>query len=258
MTNEAAAGRGDQPEPSADRAGQPEAAAGAAGQPAHRPVIDTSKPHQARVYDYWLGGKRANGGSLSDAISERQERPGDFSAVALVEALDAQRRARGLSWRQVAGEIRDQSAGVHARQGAAAHPLSPATLTGLRTRNEVGCQHALGMLRWLGQAPESFVLGSKTDPATARLPSAGPERRLRWDMPKLAAAVDAERRRQRLTWPEVASATGCSASQVAGLRRVRYGVSMRTAMRVVAWLGQPPTSSTRPPGSRPSTRSPDR
>ena len=34
-----------------------ESAAGAAEQPEDAAVIDTTRPHQARIYDYWLGGK---------------------------------------------------------------------------------------------------------------------------------------------------------------------------------------------------------
>jgi hypothetical protein len=164
---------------------------------------------------------------------------GDFDAVALYEALDARRRARGLSWTQVTNEIRAQSAGVQARQGAAAHPLSPATLTGMRKRKAIGCQHALGMLLWLGRPPESFVPGSTAPPARTRLPSPGPDRRLRWDIPMLAAELDAERRRRAMTWPAVAREIGCSTSQVSSLQRIRYGIDMRNAMRIVAWLGRP-------------------
>lgn len=168
----------------------------------------------------------------------------DFDVAALYDALDAQRRARGLSWRRVADEITAQHAGWLARRGARAHPLSPSTLTGMRERPSTTANHALGMLLWLGRTPESFIPGHEVDTADATLPQVGPDRILRWDSVGLHAALDAQRRERGMTWQEVARAVGCSPSQVAGLARLRYSPGIVVAMRMVRWLGCPAATFT--------------
>jgi hypothetical protein len=81
---------------------------------------------------------------------------GEFSVDALYQALEAQRMARGLSWRQVADEIWNLSTELNEQR--CDHPISPSTLSGMRVRHETSCQHALFMLRWLQRTPESFVV----------------------------------------------------------------------------------------------------
>ena len=46
--------------------------------------------------------------------------PNEFNAVGMYEAMDTQRTERGLSWRQVAAEIWDQSSVLNERRGG--HP----------------------------------------------------------------------------------------------------------------------------------------
>src|SRR5262249_53398088 len=108
---------------------------------------------------------------------------GNFDATALYEAMDAQRVARGLSWRQVANELWDQSSMLNERRRD--HPISPSTLTGIAKRRDTTCQHALFILRWLGRSPESFVPGTTID---APLPLAAANRRLRWNLAQLYEA----------------------------------------------------------------------
>jgi len=159
----------------------------------------------------------------------------EFDARALYDAMDAQRVARGLSWRQVAHAIGEQSAVLNARRPRD-HPISPSTLTGIAKRRDTTCQHALFILRWLGRSPESFVPGTVVD---APLPIAGPDRRLRWSLLALYEAVDARRRERGLTWIQLARDLRCGSSQLTGLKTVRYAISMRLAMRITQWLEQP-------------------
>jgi hypothetical protein len=81
------------------------------------------------------------------------QRPPDFSIAALHGALDAQRKARGLSSEGLTREINAQFADSRAR------PLSSSTVSGLRTKSFVEADGVLQMLRWLGQTAESFVPG---------------------------------------------------------------------------------------------------
>jgi hypothetical protein len=160
--------------------------------------------------------------------------PREFDARALYDAMDAERRARRMSWRQVADAIWEQSAVLNARRRD--RPISPTTLTGIAKRHDTTCQHALFILRWLARSPESFVTGAVID---APLPVAGPDRRLRWSLLALYEAVDARRRERRLTWTQLARELRCGPSQLTGIRTARYAISMRLAMRIVQWLGQP-------------------
>src|ERR1700720_1934145 len=79
----------------------------------------------------------------------------EFNGLGLYAAMEAQRIERGLSWRQVAAEIWDQSSVLNERRGD--HPISASTLTGIAKRGDCTCQHALFILRWLGRSPESFL-----------------------------------------------------------------------------------------------------
>ena len=156
-------------------------------------------------------------------------REDDFDVRGLWEAMDAQRRSRGLTWREVMQEM--TVAGVE-------HPMSLSTVQNLRTQDSVSCQHVLPMLKWLGRAPESFVPGRAGGTERA-LPAAGPDRLLRWDIQALAAALNAERQQRGFTWQRVADELACSVNQVTGLQRLRYGTAMRLAMRITRWLDRP-------------------
>jgi len=158
----------------------------------------------------------------------------EFDAVALYDAMDAERTARGMSWRQVDDALGEQSAVLNARRRD--HPISPSTLTGIAKRHDTTCQHALFILRWLGRSAESFVPGAVID---APLPVAGPDRRLRWSLVALHEAVDDRRRERGLTWVQLARELRCGPSQLTGIKTARYAISMRLAMRITQWLEQP-------------------
>lgn len=161
----------------------------------------------------------------------------DFDIAALFDALDSQRRDRALSWQGVARELWDQSAALNARRHD--HPISASTLTGMVKRNDTTCQHALFFLRWLGRTPESFMPGSTADAKRTALPFAGPDQRLRWDLPGLYDALNSERRERSLTWPHLAHELQCSPNQLSGIKRARFAIGMRLAMRIVTWLERP-------------------
>jgi hypothetical protein len=160
----------------------------------------------------------------------------DFDAVALFEAMDAQRLARGLSWREVANQIWDLSGGLNERRRD--HPISASTLTGIVKRRDTTCQHALFILRWLGAAPEQFVAGIRRDPGHG-LPVVGPDQRLRWNLKALYDALNTRRMEKRLSWPELVADLRCTAHQLTGIRTARFAIGMTLAMRIVRWLDQP-------------------
>src|SRR4029079_5628297 len=90
------------------------------------------------------------------------------------------------------------------------HPLCGGAVQRLPVRGATSCQYALFMLRWLSRAPEDFLTGPVADVGDVRLPAAGPEHRLRWELSELHAALNAQRREGGLTWPELAEELGCT------------------------------------------------
>ena len=163
-------------------------------------------------------------------------RDADFDAKALFAALDARRMERGVSWSGVARDLWDLSSELNARRDD--HPISPLTITGIAARDDTTCQHALVMLRWLGRVPEDFVPGVTVEGRHA-LPAAGSDRRLRWSLSRLYTALDAERRDRGMTWSAVAAELRCAPNQLTGIRRAKYAIGMRLAMRIVRWLDRP-------------------
>lgn len=153
-------------------------------------------------------------------------------------ALDARRVELGLSWRQVADQLWQLSSELNDRRHD--HPISPSTLTKMATNPGTSCQHALFMLRWLDRTPESFLAGMiDGDDHRFALPSAGPDRRLRWSLKLLWATMDEKRHQQGLTWRQLADLLGCTPSQLTGLRTARFATGMDLAMRIVQWIGRP-------------------
>jgi hypothetical protein len=166
----------------------------------------------------------------------RSPAPGDFDPQSLFDALDRQRQERGLSWTGVARELWSMSAELNALRPSD-HPLAPVTITNVARNGDTSCQHALFFLRWLGRTPESFMPDAEC--ADVPLPEAGPDRRLRWHLGHLYAALDAQRRADGLTWKALAGELHCTTNQLTGLRTARYATSMRLAMRICRWLRRP-------------------
>ena len=94
------------------------------------------------------------------------------------------------------------------------------------------------MLRWLDRAPEDFLTGPVVDVGDVTLPEAATDRRLRWDLSELHAALDDERRVRNLTWADLADQLDCTPARLTNLKTARFA-DMDLAMRVTQWLGRP-------------------
>jgi hypothetical protein len=160
-----------------------------------------------------------------------------FDAGALYAALDLLRTELGLSWTAVAKHMWELSAELNSQRND--HPISPSTLTGMAKNPRTSCQHALFMLRWLERTPESFLHPPLEDAVRYGLPAAGRDRRLRWALKRLYAAMDERRRSEALTWPALAGILGCSPNQLTALRTAKFATGMDIAMSIVQWLEQP-------------------
>jgi hypothetical protein len=178
------------------------------------------------------------------AVSELGVDIRPFSVRRLAAAMDAERQRRGLSWRQAAAEIWEQSADLNATRDD--HPIAASTLAGMGERGGVSCQHALFVLRWLGRSPESFLVGGEQADETYDLPQAGLDRRLRWDLAATYEAMNVQRLEQGLSWPELARLLRCSPNQLTGLRTARFAMGMQLAMKIVQWLETPATTFIHP------------
>ena len=164
----------------------------------------------------------------------------DFDLKALFEAIDERRVADGLTWAGVARALRRPDA-----DPTVTRPIAVSTIQGLRTTHLAEGDGVLGMLRWLGRAPEDFVPGHPLagSPETT-LPTPGPGMLLRWDAPALHAALDSQRRHLDLTWTELAGEIGCGPGQLTGLAAAQR-VHFPLVMRHTAWLGRPAAHFTR-------------
>ena len=166
-----------------------------------------------------------------------------FDCAAFFDALDGRRRERGLGWRELADELWEQSADLNA-QRADDHPLCGGAVSRIRQRGATSCQYALFLLRWMERAPEDF-LTDPVDVGDVRLPVAGPDRRLRFDLPSLHAALNEERRGRGLTWTGLGAALDCTPSRLTNLRTARLA-DMDLTMRVTQWLGRPAAAYVHP------------
>lgn len=160
-----------------------------------------------------------------------------FDFAAFVDAFDAERRSRGLTWFEFADELWDQSVDLNARRPDD-HCLCGGAISRLRGRGAASCQYTLFMLRWLGRAPEEFLSGPVRHVGDTRLPPAGPDSRLRWDLGELHSALNDQRQREGLTWANLADVLGCTPSRLTNLRTARLA-DMELTMRVTQWLGRP-------------------
>jgi hypothetical protein len=167
-----------------------------------------------------------------------------FDCGALYEALDEQRTLLGLGWYALADLLWEQSADLNAvRDGD--HPLCGGAVQRLRVRDSTSCQYALFMLRWLKMSPEDFLVGPTVDVGDVALPEAAADRRLRWDLPQLHAALDHQRRERGLTWLELGHELGYSPSRLTNLRSARMA-DMSLVLQVTQWLGEPAAAFVHP------------
>lgn len=161
-----------------------------------------------------------------------------FDLEALYEALDSQRRARGLSWAEVTKEINALFADVPAR------PIATSTITGMRSKHSVEGDGVLQMLRWLDRTPESFLPGGGP-PTEQKLPDVDSSRILRFDPQAIYAAIETRRGELGMTWQEVADEIG--EFSPGSLTRLKDGgrVGFPHVMRIFGWLAEPAASFTR-------------
>src|SRR5215475_9018713 len=110
-----------------------------------------------------------------------------FDPQALYEAIDAQRRERGMTWKELANEL----------------CVSTSTIKGM-TRRQWGIEldGVMGMTRWLGRTVESFAGGDGGLSKSGVVTKSG--RYTRFDTTALYVAVDEQRQRRSLTWEQVA------------------------------------------------------
>jgi hypothetical protein len=156
----------------------------------------------------------------------------DFDMAALFHALDAQRRARGLSWQQATDEINSPFRHVPSR------PIAVSTVKGMLNKVAVEGNVMLQVLLWLDRTPESFVPGMEQ--SGQPLPKLPPGRILRWYPPAIYAALQHKRTQLGLTWHQVAEEVGATQVQLTGLAKARH-VGFPHVMRLVQWIGLPAT-----------------
>jgi hypothetical protein len=167
-----------------------------------------------------------------------------FDFTAFVDAFDAERLARGLNWYEFAEELWEQSIDLNARRPQDHCPCGGA-LGRLRARGAASCQYALFMLRWLGRAPEDFLSGPVRDVGDVRLPDAGPDRRLRWDLAQLHGSLNGRRQERGLTWAELAAELDCTPARLTNLRTARLA-DMDLVLRITQWLRRPASAFIHP------------
>jgi hypothetical protein len=158
----------------------------------------------------------------------------EFDMRALQTALDGERRARKLTWDQLAAEINEPF------KHTPSIPISVGTLRTMTTKRSVTSAVVLQVLRWLRRTPESFLAGRDQAPALGEaLPEAGPSQILRFDTTAIHAALDAKRREQGMTWSEVAGALpGFTQSMLTNLAKGPL-IGFPRVMALTQWLGRP-------------------
>ena len=167
-----------------------------------------------------------------------------FDGIALWRAMDAQRVERVLTWNGVTRELREAEKGLAARLGTRNHPIAASTMAKLEKGAEPGCHFALGYLRWLDAMPESYLTTGDPLGLAQPLPRTDAFHRLRWDVPRLAAAMAARRQAEGPTWKALADLLGVHPGPLSSLPRLKYGTSMTMAMKLTQWLGQSAASFT--------------
>lgn len=154
-----------------------------------------------------------------------------FDQPALHHAIDEQRERLGLTWAQVARTCH----------------VAPSTVRRLLSSGAAEADGVLGLVRWLGLAPEQFLL-----PAPVVAPPIGPGR---LNTQALFAALDQRRASRGLSWSDVAvDVYGGTAASVRALARGgRVGID--ALMAYLAWLDLPAAAFVDPtfdhPGERP-------
>ena len=159
---------------------------------------------------------------------------------ALQCALDDERRARKLTWDELAAEINAPF------KHTPSIPISVGTLRTMTAKRSVTSAVVLQALRWLRRSPESFLKGRDHVPAPDKeLPEAGPAQILRFDTTALHTALDANRRERTMTWKDVAAELpGFTPSMLTNLAKGPL-IGFPRVMSLTQWLGRPATDFVR-------------
>jgi hypothetical protein len=167
----------------------------------------------------------------------------DFDMKALQATLDAERRARHLSWTELAAEINEPF------RGTSSIPISVTTMKTMHIKRSVTSAVVLQVLRWLGRTPESFLSGRNSAPTVGEtLPIAGSSRILRFDTQAMHAALNAERITRKITWRQVADELpGFTESMLTNLATGPL-IGFPRVMRITQWLRLPAASFVRDRG----------
>jgi hypothetical protein len=157
-----------------------------------------------------------------------------FNMRALHGALDEQRRARGLSWTQLAAEINRPF------ESTPSIPISPGTLRDMLKKRSVTSAVVLQVLRWLERTPESFLSGPmRSASPEERMPDAGLDRILRFDTRAIYDALQQKRLRRGLTWQQVAhELPGFTPSMLTNLANAPL-IGFPRVMTLIQWIGRP-------------------
>ena len=156
----------------------------------------------------------------------------DFDLRELHRALDAERRARGLTWAALAREITGPEPGA----------IVASSFSGLARRRAVNANVAMAALRWLDRTPESFVADHPDARTTPPLPRDMPQRSFgRWKLQELYEALDACRAERHTTWAALAREIGVRPEVLAGYAKAGTFASFPSIVRVTCWLGRPLT-----------------
>jgi len=166
-----------------------------------------------------------------------------FDGAAMIRVLDAQRADRGLDWNGLADALYQQSSDLNAELGG--NHICQGALVRTAGRGTMSCQYALIILRWIERVPEDFLTGPAVDVGDTRLPPAGPDKRLRWDLPLLHADLDEHRREHDMTCTALAGELGCTANRLTNLRTARLA-DMDLTMRVTQHIRRPAAAFVHP------------
>lgn len=162
----------------------------------------------------------------------------EFDADAMVRALEEQRQRVGAGWMGVAEQITAQSSELRARMND--HAVCGGALTRTVHRQTMTCQYALMLLRWLGRPPEDFLTGAAAAVGDTRLPEAGPDQRLLFDLHALWQVLDRRRSEEQRSLVDIADDLGCTPSRLTNLRTARQA-DMHLVIRITQLLGLPAT-----------------
>src|SRR5262249_15541711 len=110
-----------------------------------------------------------------------------FDSQALFDAVDAQRRQRGMTWAELSQELN----------------ISTSTIKSMTKRSwGIELDGVIGLARWVGRTVESFAGGDGGPPPEPNT-SGRSGRFLRFNTEKLYAALNEERERRGISWDQV-------------------------------------------------------